>query len=300
MRKSAVGEWAKEKLDRLGKYLSAYTTIMRKRRWCRGYYYVDAFAGTGKHELRSRPPKSNVRNLLFNVASFGQRQEEQELFVAGSPRVALDIKHPFTGYIFIERSPARIAALKSLQEEYGDSRRIYIRQTDCNKYLRDQIVSNPQIDWTKHRALVFLDPFGMQVPWSTLESLGGTKAIEIFLNFPVPMAIQRLLPRDPEKLTAERRKMLDEYFGSPDWFNIIYRSRTTLFGEDAEEKAEQSTKRLLKWYRDRLRKAFGHVSKAALIRNTRKGHLYYLLLASPNPTGVKIANDVLSAGEIVQ
>jgi three-Cys-motif partner protein len=300
MAKSIVGQWANEKLDRLRKYLSAYTTIMRKRRWCQGYYYIDAFAGPGEHELRTSRRKSDSRNLLFDVAGFGQSQEEQKLFVAGSPRVALEIEHPFSGYVFIEQSLDRVSALESLQTKYGDSRRIYVRQTDCNKYLRERIVSNTQINWKKHRALVFLDPFGMQVPWDTLELLGRTNAIEVFLNFPVGMAIQRLLPRNPDKMTTPRRKMLDEYFGSAEWFNIVYQTRTTLFGEEAEEKAEQSAKRLLKWYRDRLGKAFGHVSRAALIRNTHKGHLYYLLLASPNQTGVKIANDILSAGEIVQ
>jgi three-Cys-motif partner protein len=76
-------------------------------------------------------------------------------------------------------------------------------------------VSNPKVDWSYNRALVFLDPFGMQVPWRTLELLGQTKAIEVFLNFPVGIAIQRLLPRDTRKITDQRRAMLDEYFGSP-------------------------------------------------------------------------------------
>ena len=55
----------------------------------------------------------------------------------------------------------------------------------------------------------------------------------------------------------------------------------------------------MKWYRERLRQAFGHASRAALIRNTRQGHLYYLILASANKTGVKIADDILSAVETV-
>jgi three-Cys-motif partner protein len=298
MSKSIVGPWARDKLERLRKYLSAYTTVMRKQRWCKGYFYIDAFAGPGEHEVR-RTKKQDPTVLLLDLASFGQGQEEQRLFLAGSPRVALEIEHPFTAYIFIERSPTRVAALRSLEKQYAESRRIYIRETDCNQYLREQIVANRYIDWKKHRALVFLDPFGMQVPWSTLTSLAGTKAIEVFLNHPGPMAIQRLLPRDPEKLTLPRRQMLDEYFGSPDWFDTVYQTRPTLFDEEAEEKAEASAKRLLKWYRDRLRDIFGHVSRAALIRNTHNGPLYYLLLASPNPTGVKIANNILSAGEIV-
>ena len=151
----------------------------------------------------------------------------------------------------------------------------------------------------KNRAVVFLDPFGMQVPWSTLESLGSTKAIEVFLNFPVGMAIQRLLPRDTSKITDQRRAMLDDYFGSPEWFDIVYRSKRTLFGEQTEEKFEQSAKRLVNWYRGRLKKAFGDASKGALIRNSHGAHLYYLMLASPKGVGVKIADHVLSAGETV-
>lgn len=298
MAKSVVGEWAKDKLDRLGRYLHEYTKIMRKQHWCDGYYYIDAFAGPGQHEVRGKP-RPTSRNMLLNVADFGQAQKEQQKFLAGSPRVALDIEYPFSGYVFVERSPTRVAELESLKTEYGGSRRVIIRQRDCNGYLCDKIVSNPKVDWEKNRALVFLDPFGMQVPWSTLEALGATEAIEVFLNFPVGMAIQRLLLRNTGKLTDERRRKLNEYFGSPDWYDVVYRKTPTLFGDETEEKIEQSGERLVKWYRGRLREAFGFASKAALIRNSRGGHLYYLMLASPKRTGVKIANHILSAGETI-
>jgi three-Cys-motif partner protein len=296
MAKSVVGEWARDKLDRLGRYLHEYTKIMRKQRWCEGYYYIDAFAGPGHHEVRTKKRPAASRNKLLDVASFGQSQEEQQEFLAGSPRVALE--YPFRAYVFVERSPARVAELETLKAEYGDGRRIVIRQKDCNGYLREKVVANPQIDWEKNRAVVFLDPFGMQVPWATLESLGATKAIEVFLNFPVGMAIQRLLPRDTSKITDQRRAMLDEYFGAPEWFDVVYRKSPTLFGEVAEEKIEQSGMRLVKWYR-RLKEAFGFASKAALIRNTRGRHLYYLMLASPKGTGVKIADHILGAGESI-
>jgi three-Cys-motif partner protein len=298
MTKSTVGPWAAGKLDRLRKYLNAYTTIMKDQKWCEGYYYIDAFAGPGAHVVRpSSSGTRSRRHSLLDIADFSQSQPEQQQFLAGSPRIALEIEHPFTAYIFVERSSARVTALEELKAEYGESRRIVIRHRDCNGYLCEKVVANPKVDWNTSRALVFLDPFGMQVPWSTIELLGRTKAIEVFLNFPVGMAIQRLMYRDPTKFTAKRRAMLDDYFGSPDWFDIIYRTRRTLFDDETEEKIEQSGKRLLNWYRDRLKKVFGHVSKGALFRNTRGGHLYYLLLATRNSTGVTIANDVLSAGE---
>ena len=187
--------------------------------------------------------------------------------------------------------------LKQLQSEYR-SRSIHIRQRDCTRYLKDCVAENSKIDWKSNRGIVFLDPFGMQVGWQTIASLASTGGIEIFLNLPVGMAIQRLLPRQPGKFTATQRQRLDAYFGSSDWFDLLYRTEQTLFG-DSQEKIKESGETLVKWYRDRLRTIFTHVSRAALIRNTCGGHLYYLLLASHNKTGVKIANDILSAGESV-
>ena len=301
MAESVVGPWARDKLDRLGKYLHAYTTIMRGQQWCKGYHYIDAFAGPGEHEIRQQKSESpsESQQALLDVADFGSEQEEQQLFLAGSPRVALELEFPFTTYVFVERSPERIASLELLKSRYKTSRRIVVRQGDCTKYLRDKVAANPKLDWKKHRAVVFLDPFGMQVGWQTIAELAATNAIEIFLNFPVGMAIQRLLLRQPDKFTDVQRSRLDGYFGSSDWIDVLYRPRQTLFGDEAEDKIDNSGVALLKWYRRRLRGIFAHVSKAALIRNTRGGHLYYLLVASHNRTGIRIANDILSAGEVV-
>lgn len=298
MARSIVGAWAKDKLTRLEKYLQAYTTIMRKQSWIDSYTYIDAFAGPGEHKVRDNK-RAPSGNKLLDVSDFGQSHVEQQEFLAGSPRVALEIKNPFTWYVFVERSPVRVTALNDLKAEYGSSRNIVVRQRDCNGYLREKVVKNPNVDWKKNRTVVFLDPFGMQVPWSTLEQLGATGAIEVFLNFPVGMAIQRLLPRDTTKISDNRRAMLDDYFGSPEWFDVVYRKSRSLFGEDEDEKIQKSGERLVHWYRSRLEDAFGFASKAALIRNSRGGHLYYLMLASPNSTGAKIANNILGAGESV-
>ena len=301
MAESVVGPWAKDKLDRLAKYLHAYTVIMKDQRWCEGYHYVDAFAGPGEHEVRQRnlSKRHDAQHALLDVSSYGSEHEEQRQFLAGSPRIALDLEFPFTNYVFVEHSAERIGALERIKAEYGSARRIHVRQEDCTKYLRDKIAANPRLNWKTNRALVFLDPFGMQAGWQTIAELAATKAIEVFLNFPVGMAIQRLLLRQPDKFTDSQRRRLDEYFGSPDWKSALYKRRKTLFGHDEQEKIDESGAALLKWYRDRLRTVFSHVSKAALVRNTRGGHLYYLLLASHNKNGVKIADDILSAGEVV-
>jgi three-Cys-motif partner protein len=274
---------------------------MKDQKWCKGYHYIDAFAGPGLHEIRKEKTdrRQAAQQALLDVSSFGNEQEEQQLFLAGSPRVALDLQFPFDNYIFVERSSERIGSLGQLKAWYGATRHIHIRQEDCTKYLHDKIATNPKLDWKVNRAIVFLDPFGMQVRWHTIEALANTKAIEIFLNFPVGMAIQRLLLRQPERFTDAQRRRLDDYFGSPDWMSVLYKRHKTLFGDEAQQKVDESGIALLNWYRGRLRNVFAHVSRAALIRNTRGGHLYYLLLASHNRTGVKIADDILSADEVV-
>jgi three-Cys-motif partner protein len=176
----------------------------------------------------------------------------------GSPRVALDIANPFTSYVFVERDPQRIAELYALKAEYRMIRRIDVREGDANVALQAWLGSG--LDWKHHRAVVFLDPFGMQVPWSTIQSLGKTKAIEVLLNFPLGMAIQRPLTRSGE-IPPSWQISLDTFFGSQDWRQLAYEESSDLFGPRVT-KASGSGLKLLEWYRERLRRIFGHVSTA--------------------------------------
>ena len=56
------------------------------------------------------------------------------------------------------------AELKKLKEDYNDSREIAIRPGDANAEILSWLKSHP--DWKKYQAIVFLDPFGMQLPWT--------------------------------------------------------------------------------------------------------------------------------------
>jgi len=289
-----VGPWARDKLDRLRKYLLAYTRIMARQSWAQRYVYVDAFAGPGRARVRA----SLADDPTYDIFSIGEelrKDEEVRQVLDGSPLVALQIEPPFTNYVFLEREPDRVEMLKRLEHEYKGRRKIVIRHGDCNHYLNDKLVNNPQINWKKCRAVVFLDPFGMQVPWKTIARLAATRAIEVFLNFPVGMSIRRLLRRDG-KFTEKQRRKLDDYFGDPGWFDVVYPKLPELFG-DTRSKAEDAERHLVKWYRGRLRDAFGYVSDAYLIRNSHGGHLYFLIFAGPNETGAKIASHILRSGD---
>ena len=294
-----VGSWALEKLKCLKDYLSAYTNIMKNQEWCDAYYYIDAFAGAGKSELRkSGSNEQSAEQLLMDVGHYFQQDTDEESYVNGSTYVALDIQHPFSKYFFIDLSRNRVANLENIKNEYAENRVIEVIHSDASSALT-RILHDPNINWKKCRGVVFLDPFGMQVPWNVIEEIAQNGRLEILLNLPVGMAIQRLLPRSG-MFTDDQKNMLTKYFGSPDWQGIIYERNTDLFGQETSSKIDDSGERLAKWYRSRLKEIFGYAPPPRLITNSKGTHLYYLLFAGPNKNGAKIASYVLNQGSSIK
>lgn len=287
-----VGPWAVEKLQCLEKYLSAYTTILRKQEWCSDCLYIDAFAGAGRAKLRTST--TTAQSLQVTMLDEINGDEEAESYIDGSPRVALGLKHPFTKYFFFEMDVERIKQLQEIEEEFSSSRKIKIVSGEANESIQNFVLRQGIYDWKKTRGIAFLDPFGLQVPWRTIEAISKTQAIEVIINLPIGMAIQRLLPNSGE-FTIEQRKRLDEYFGSSEWESVLYERSTDLLGESCTKRGD-SGELLAKWYAARLEQAFGFAAPPRLIRNSNGGHLYYLLWAGPNATGKKIAKDVLAQG----
>jgi three-Cys-motif partner protein len=283
---SVVGPWAREKLDALGRYLDFYTTALKNQRW--RTIYVDAFAGGGRSAVRTTPTQDLTLPLEQD-----QIDAEQLEFIDGSPRVALTLANPFTRYIFIEPDAERAADLERVKAEYGTSRRIEVRRESAVRGIQWLVARN--IRRETHRGLVFLDPFGAQLEWATVQSLADKGLFEVVINFALNMAIQRMLPNSgafqpgwQERLTA--------YFGTNDWYSEVYEVKSGLLGSYVEKRSNYQT-RLLELYRRRLKDAFGFVSQAKLIRNTRGVPLYYLLWAGPHRLGLKGANYILGMGE---
>ena len=52
MKLDKIGFWSEIKLEIIKEYANAYTSIMSKQSWCKGYVYIDAFAGAGTHISR--------------------------------------------------------------------------------------------------------------------------------------------------------------------------------------------------------------------------------------------------------
>ena len=264
-RDDTIGSWSVYKLNLLRKYLEAYVTVLRNQSWCKGYEYIDGFAGTGK-------PKT--------------RDEQQ--YVDGSPRVALELSNSFTKYHFIESSNWRIDKLKRLRKEFS-SQQIEVYPGDCNDVLRRKIVPTLPMKSFK-RALAFLDPFGMELEWSTLEEVARIETIEVFLNFSV-MAINRNVRlRRKEDISHAVREQMDRFWGT-EWEAELYEEQQKLFGPETV-RIKQSGKELGERFQNRLKEIFPHTTVPVLMTNSKNAPLYCLVFAGHNPTGVKIANNI--------
>jgi len=206
------GDWTEEKLNMIRKYLPAYVHVLKNKGL--EYAYIDAFAGTGYRELEDIEEQDR---LLF--PEFLEQETQQ--FMDGSARIALQTEPRFNKYIFIEKDSNKIPELEKLKEEFPDkSQDIKIVNSDANSYLIHLCNKN----WKSYRAVLFLDPFGMQIPWSTIEAIAKTQAIDLWYLFPLGIGVNRLLKRDANIPEAWRIR-LDNIFGTSNWYEEFYKPK---------------------------------------------------------------------------
>lgn len=287
------GDWTSDKLERVRKYLCAYTMIFKKN--SRAAYfttiYVDAFAGTGERvESAGRRPK--VADVLDQ-----EELAEADALQKGSARIALEVDPPFDQFLFIERSAMRVKELERLRSEFLDRADvIQIEQGDANEVLQQWCRNS---DWQRRRAVVFLDPYGMQVDWATIEAIAATQAIDLWILFPLGMAVNRLLTKN-EPPPLRWADALTRFFGNDEWRREFYpkRKENTLFGEEETERKEANFERIGKFFLKRLKAVFAQVATNPLFMNNSKGvPIFLLCFAAGNPKGaptaVRIAKDIL-------
>ena len=285
-----VGPWARDKLDALARYLEFYTKVLKNQPW--RTLYLDAYAGGGRAVVRigARPPPRG--GDLFSDAP--PIDTEVRELIDGSPRIALGLADPFDRYILVDSDPERVAELQALKAEFGDRRTINVLKATAAEGI-DWVTRQP-ISRKTHRGIAFLDPFGANLDWASVQKLAATGLFEVVVNFALSMAIQRMLPNSGDVPDAWALA-LDAYFGDRAWFDAVYERGGGLFAASSVEKRDDSSERLLALYRSRLRTAFGHVSTPRLIRNTRGAPLYYLIWAGSNKKGLEGADYILTMGE---
>lgn len=284
------GDWTEQKLEILDGYLTAYCKIFQANPAARHLdtIYVDAFAGGGL--IQQRAARKSEDKLFSEFV-----EQDAVAFLKGSAARAL--QHAFSRYVFIEKSELRIAELEKLKAESPSGSRISIRKGDANSRLES---FGTATDWKRTRAVVFLDPYGMQVNWNTIAMLGETKAVDLWFLFPLGQAVMRLLQKRCEP-PREWQQALDRIFGTHDWYSRFYKTekQADLFEEDVTSTHRVADSNAVTAFMiERLETAFHAVAKKpGILYNSQNVPLYLFCFASANPKGaptaLKIANDLL-------
>lgn len=269
------GNWTKTKLDIIERYLNAYTTALKSQRF--KLMYIDAFAGTGQVEI----PKDD---------------EEGRELLRGSVQRALAVRDKaFDHLVLIEKDEAQYRELLTLKREHP-GRQIQILNEDANLVLRDL-----GKDWRNWRGVLFLDPFGTQVDWTTIQSICRTNALDTWVLFPVS-TIQRILPRSrkPDEISPKWVSRLDRIYGGDGWRDLYSLSEQLPLLGRRQERREPGVSGLLDIYRQQLRDLFGNrwLDKSGTLRNSRGTPLFELLFVVGNAAGIGPAKNI--AGHLLR
>lgn len=287
---NTVGPWARQKLDGLQAYLHGYTTALKNQNF--ELIYIDAFAGAGKSRIRDAWAGLDDDDLLLFDDEFIEAEDQ---FIEGSPLRALNLENPFARHYFFDADAGRAKLLSDLKADHQNVR-IDVEVGDGNKLIQHLSHS---LQSRNIRGVAFLDPYGPHLHWKTIEALARTENFEVIINFPLGMAINRLITRSGE-IPDSWRADLNNCFGGEEWEPLVYADQMTLFGDLDRRKVDDAAARLLSHYTDGLQSLFGHVGVPSVVRNTRGSPIYYMLWAGPHPLGLKIANHILKQGERIQ
>ncbi|MBO1438628.1 three-Cys-motif partner protein TcmP [Meiothermus sp. CFH 77666] len=235
--------WTLKKLGFLKKYLPAFVKATQK---ALSRHYVDGFAGPG-----------------YNQQTDGS-------LVEGSPLLA--IQHPqFTSFFFVEENRSSYTELeRNLRERDPGLRGIHLYRGDFN-FLVDNILQ--QIH-PRAPTLFFLDPFGLELRWTTVEKIAGREKADIFILISSSGA---------NRARKNHPHTLDEFFGDASWQNVRQKPGQSWFEAFTEA------------YRDRMRGlGLNGTGLVTVARNSNNAPMHVLAFHSKNKIALQIANAVFS------
>ena len=260
-----IGEWSEQKIRIVSKYAQAYSTILSQQPFLK-HYYIDGFTGGGiaLRKVTKEPVETTAKRILA-------------------------IEPPFVGYHLIDADAAKAAAM---QLACGIRSNAIAHCGDANTLLP------PIFDTIRYdrylRALCFLDPYKIMLSWDVLVAAAKTNAIEIFLHFPTGDIQRNVLRHDQASVDPDAVARMNAMWGDDSWRKVAFTEMPNLFGTHLEKQPIDS---LLSAFTERLKKVAGfkHVSVPVAMRNKTNAIIYHLIFATPNGTGLRIANGILKA-----
>lgn len=274
------GPWSEVKLDAVEYYLQCYSNALTPKGM--DIWYIDAYAGSGDREA-----ERTIGGLME-----GAPVEKIIETLDGSARRALKITPPYRHFIFIEMDAERAGSLQAIKLEYP-SLDIRIMQGDANAELLKLCREEPWIRKAKShsRAVVFLDPFAMQVDWTTVCALAETECVDVWYFFNVSI-VTRNLAHDLDSV-GSKAVTLDRVV-SPRWrelYEIQPESEPSyqpdMFDLGAPPPTPSAKRTIAKhqvdkWFKGLLAEKFAFVSEPLPILTPHSGHTFSLFLAVAN------------------
>ncbi len=293
-------DWTEQKLGVISDYSFAWSKIMHFKKkdfgWnCR---YIDAFSGTGSYEPKTTAhDEKELGGLLFTSS---ETDEEKIEIRKGSARLALEVDPKFDRIDLIEKNPKFAQSLRDLA---GDelNHRVHVHCEDANVALTRICGELTR----KDRALIFIDPFGCQVWWETLEAVAKCEVADVFYLIPT-MGINRQISGPGKEIPQKTADRLDRTLGTSDWREVFYTTEISvnLFGEASKSTRTAGPNRVEEFFLDQLNTIFPAVHKDCLrLKNRRNGHMSSLCFAVSNPnkkaqtTAMRVAGGIIKKWE---
>jgi three-Cys-motif partner protein len=276
------GPWTEKKLQAFSKYVSAYLTIMKKFPYWETIYF-DGFAGSGSKE-------KEVTTELYQQLKI--TEEEEKIYKGAAERV-LTLKDDlaFNYYYFIDKKEESLTKLKGKLKDIK-GKKIEFRTGDANKWIKELAKA---LKTKGYAALVFLDPFGMQIDWSSIEELKGTRS-DVWILVPTGVIVNRLLDKAAELKYIDK---LESFFGltEKEIKAIFYKQevKNTLFGkEETISKIAKPIEKIAKIYASRMKTIWKYVTEEPLVLKNRNGvPIFHFVFASNNQNALKIAKQII-------
>lgn len=293
-RSSWGGTWTEEKLDALEKYVNAYLTIMNvyKEKFGWKLIYFDGFAGSGSRNEDGSQPVSELMFDLFKDQYIDD--EELNTYKGAAERVLGITQRGFDQYVFVDKNITSSRQLEERLAPFRKEKNLVFKTSDANeqvKTLAKAMQKNKQF-----ASLVLLDPFGMQVDWTSIEQLKGTRT-DLWILIPTGVIVNRLLDRKCDLTHIDK---LTSFFGKDEAFLKDYfykrRKEETLFGEtEIVEKVKKPIEKIAELYIEQLKTIFDYVTEKPLVLyNTRNTPIFHFACASNNDTAIKIASQIIN------
>lgn len=276
------GPWTEKKLEAFSKYVWSYLTIMKKFPYWKTIYF-DGFAGSGTREKQVNADLMQQLKIT---------EEEEKTYKGAAERVLGLQELGFDFYYLIDKKDTSLNKLKAKLDEKFQDKTIVYRSGDANHQIAELAKALKTKDYA---ALVFLDPFGMQIDWNAIAELKDTRS-DVWILIPTGVIVNRLLDR---KGKLEFSDKLQSFFGlSIEEIKAHFyeeKKVQTLFGEaEIITKVSQPIEKIARLYAERMKTIWKHVTDEPLVLKNRNGSpIFHFVFASNNQHAKKIAKQII-------